>query len=757
MPAFGCRLSRSLRRSGSARSTVQRTARPRVTFPAIVRPLFDVLHFGATVERDCASAAQQDVGISYISGMNWLINAAEKAGWRAANRPAISAATPLDEAWSAVTQAYGVTETDLAAQVAALFRLQPATMEGIEPRAVKLLPEKLARKHNVLPIRETHNEIVVASSDPTDYNAEQAIQFTSGRRVVLQVAGPRTLADAINASYSPERAMETLLRTMHAAPADVQVVETAAADQVSASEAEAAPVIQLANMILHAAVAARASDIHMEPGRNNGTVRFRVDGVMRQYMQMPSVALTRVVSRIKVLARLDIADRLRPQDGRARMAIGSKTFDMRISTVPTREAEKAVVRILNPDASRSLDDLGLASHELARLKHLLSFREGIVIVTGPTGSGKTTTLYGGVRELAAQAINIMTVEDPVEYELPGVTQIQIDPKRDVTFSSALRAILRQDPDVVFIGEIRDGETAHIALQASMTGHLVLSTLHTNDAVGVVQRLVDLGLDRTSLAAALRGALGQRLIRKLCVNCSELQPLVRDDNTARLEAAFGAKQVRRAVGCKECGDSGYFGRIPLDEVLVTNNDFQDRVIRGATGQELQRSAEKGGMRSIREVALEQVHAGNTTLDEVERVLGEGEGPATGREGDLQRILVVDDDTVTRDLAVGVLKANGFNVEQAADGQAAMDILAHDTNFALVTLDLHMPRLDGRDVLRQMRASAATAGLPIIVLTGTEADETEVHLMNEGADDYLRKPLDPARFIARVRAVLRRAAA
>jgi CheY-like chemotaxis protein len=347
----------------------------------------------------------------------------------------------------------------------------------------------------------------------------------------------------------------------------------------------------------------------------------------------------------------------------------------------------------------------------------------------------------------------MTVEDPVEYELPGVTQIQIDPKRDVTFASALRAILRQDPDVVFVGEIRDAETAKIALQAAATGHLVLSTLHTNDAVGAVQRLIDLGLDRSALAPALRGVVGQRLIRRLCSACSIEQPEKRDAATIRMERAFGVRQARRAVGCKECGDTGYRGRIPLDEVLVNNPDFQERMVRSASAMDMQRAAEKGGMRPLREVALGHVVVGDTTLDEVERVLGEGEAPAE-RGDERQRILVVDDDPVTRELAVGVLKASGFSVEQATDGQAALDMLAHDSRYSLMTLDLNMPRMDGIDVLKQMRSAAATSGLPIVVLTGTGGEEAEISLMNEGADDYLRKPLDPGRFIARVRAVLRR---
>jgi Tfp pilus assembly pilus retraction ATPase PilT/CheY-like chemotaxis protein len=403
--------------------------------------------------------------------------------------------------------------------------------------------------------------------------------------------------------------------------------------------------------------------------------------------------------------------------------------------------------------------MGMAPHELARFKHLLSFREGIVVVTGPTGSGKTTTLYGGIRELADGEVNIMTVEDPVEYELAGVTQIQIDPKRDVTFASSLRAILRQDPDVVFVGEIRDGETAGIALQASMTGHLVLATLHTNDAVGVIQRMIDLGLDRTSLAATLRGALGQRLIRRLCLNCAIPQPEVRDEETARLERSFGVRQPKAAVGCQQCSDSGYRGRLPLTEVLVSTPEFQERVARGTSVAELQRAADKGGMRLIKVVALEKVTLGLTTLAEVERVLGEGDSSAvtTPLEPEVPRILVVEDDPIMRELTVSVLRDGGYAVEQAIDGQTALELLQRDSNFNLVSLDLSMPRMDGREVLRHMRSAVATATIPVIVLTGNDDGDTEVALMNEGADDYMRKPLDPARYVARVKAVLRRAVA
>jgi len=694
--------------------------------------------------------------------MQWLINAAEKAGWKTSNKPALAPQATSIQAWSAVAKAYNVSEAQLAEQVAKQYSTGVADLYRAEDRAVKLVPEKLARKFILLPLHETQNEIVVATADPGDYEAEQAVQFTSGRRVIMRVAPPSAIVDALNLKFTPERAMESLLQSVDTRIADqIEVLEADSPESVATEEAQATPVIRLTNMILHAAIAAGASDIHIEPGRQQGTVRFRVDGVLRQYMQLPLQALNRVVSRIKVIGKLDIADRLRPQDGRTRISVDGKAFDMRLSTVPTREAEKAVIRILNPDTSRTLDEIGLSQHELTRLKYLLGHREGIVVVTGPTGSGKTTTLYGGIRELAGREVNIMTVEDPVEYELAGVTQIQIDPKRDVTFASALRAILRQDPDVVFVGEIRDTETAHVALQAAMTGHLVLSTLHTNDAVGVIQRMVDLGLDRTSLAAALRGALGQRLIRRLCKVCREPQPAERDSETERLERAFGAKQVNRPVGCQQCGESGYRGRLPLTEVLVSSAEFQELVSRGGSHAELQRAAERGGMRTIRQVALEWLATGETSLQEIERVLGEGEAP-TGTTGaadskEPSRVLVIDDDPLMRELAVGALEQAGFTVESAVDGKAGLDILTRDNGFALVALDLNMPNMGGREVLKRLRASVATASIPVIILTGGDGESTEIELMESGADDYLAKPYDPARFLARVRAVLRRAAA
>jgi CheY-like chemotaxis protein/nucleoside-triphosphatase THEP1 len=423
--------------------------------------------------------------------------------------------------------------------------------------------------------------------------------------------------------------------------------------------------------------------------------------------------------------------------------------------VPTRDAEKAVIRLLDPRNARKLEDMGILPAELTRIRRLFGYREGIVVVTGPTGSGKTTLLYAALRELATGDTNIMTVEDPVEYELPGLTQIQVETKRELTFATALRSILRQDPDVVFVGEIRDRETAEVAVQASLTGHLVLSTLHANDAVGSVARFVDLGIDKSKIAATLRGSVAQRLARRACPACAKPidGPLTAEEE--RLAARYGVKPVIRVTGCTACGTSGYRGRLPLLEILVSNTQFEALVAHGATTAELQKGASTGGFRSLRENGVERVRLGQTTLQEIARVLGDADADDEEPEQKTPQILLVDDDQINRTIARSVLEKNGYLVAEAGDGAAALSMLGTGAGFSLMVLDVDMPVMGGREVLAKVRQSVATAGLPILVLTGSSSDDVEAQLMEEGADDYIRKPLDPARFVARVKAALRRA--
>jgi type II secretory ATPase GspE/PulE/Tfp pilus assembly ATPase PilB-like protein/ActR/RegA family two-component response regulator len=691
---------------------------------------------------------------------HWLVDLAQRGGMLPPDARPVDFTTPLADAWAEVGRVAGVPEDELARRVAAHYRLRVADCAAAEAKALKLVPEKVARRHHVFPLRETDRQLVVAVSDPTDLGAEQALGFASGRTPLFEIAAPNAIRDAIDAHYAPDRVVEHLLDRVGAEISEeIRVIEDTAPEAVAAQSVESEPVVKLTTLILGDAVRDGASDIHLEPGRDGGAVRYRVDGVLRTHLQLPMTALNRVVSRIKIMGKMDIADRLRPQDGRARVQAHGRTLDLRISTVPTREAEKAVIRLLDPKGNKTLDDLAMPPHELGRFRRLLANRDGIVVVTGPTGSGKTTTLYAAIGELATGAINIMTVEDPVEYELPGLTQIQVEPKRGVTFASALRSILRQDPDVIFVGEIRDLETADVAVQAALTGHLVLATLHTNDAVGAIARLVDIGVDKVKVAGALRGAVAQRLLRRVCSACAVRieGPLSPDE--MRLAARFGTAPLVRAAGCARCSRTGYRGRIPALEVLLSTPAFEGLVTTAAPSAELQKAAVTGGLRTLREVSLERVKSGETTLHEVERVLGsEGdeETPAPGAAAASSHILLVDDDAVIRATARAVLEQNGFRVSEAPDGAAAVARLHASPDVHLVVLDLDMPRLTGLEVLERVRGGAATATLPVIVLTGASGDEAEVTAIDRGADDYVRKPIEPARFIARVKAALRRAA-
>jgi len=622
-----------------------------------------------------------------------------------------------------------------------------AALDAHDVHALRLVPESLARRYTVFPLRESDREIVLATADPSDLDAEQAIGFAAGRTPRFEVAPPAAIAQAIDSRYSPTRVVESLLANVKGRNVEqVSVVPTDDASlAVGEQEIEAEPVVQLTNVILRGAVTEGASDIHLEPTASGGIVRFRVDGALREFMPLPMAALLRVVTRIKVLAGLDIADRLRPQDGRARIRIADRLYDLRVSTVPARDAEKAVVRVLDPRGFRSLDDLELPAAELARVRALLSSRSGLFLVTGPTGSGKTTTLYAALRELVGPSINVTTVEDPVEYELPGITQIQVETKRGVTFPAALRSILRQDPDVILIGEIRDPETAQIAVQAALTGHLVLASLHANDAVGAVARLHDLGVDRTLLADTLRGAIAQRLVRRVCPACSV--PLDHDPASSA--------RVRVPVGCARCAGTGYRGRAVVLEVVTMTPALAERIVAGESQRDLLAVARGEGMRTMRETGRDRVNAGVTTDQELRRVLGDAEMPEPARTAERPCVLVADDDAVIRRLARGVLERAGCRVLEAGDGMEALGQLAAREHVDLVVLDISMPRMDGSDVLRKVREDVRTAGLPVIVLTGSDDGALESRLLEDGADDYVRKPLDPARFTSRVRAALRRA--
>jgi CheY-like chemotaxis protein len=343
----------------------------------------------------------------------------------------------------------------------------------------------------------------------------------------------------------------------------------------------------------------------------------------------------------------------------------------------------------------------------------------------------------------------------VEYQLKGVSQIQVDPRRGVTFASALRAILRQDPDVIFVGEVRDLETAEMAVQAAMTGHLVLASIHANDAASAITRLQDLGLDRTSIASTLRGAVAQRLIRRVCPVCA--QPIGERLTEPEIELArlYDVRPVYRTTGCTQCGGTGYRGRVPIVEVIRFSSTLSEMIAAGSPATHIARAAGKTGVRSLRVAAISRVRSGETTLDELHRVLGEtAEAPSLELLSTKPRVLVADDDPINRKVAAALLEKNGFDVAEANDGTAALELLTTDPGFDLIILDMRMPRLEGPEVLSRLRQLPTVSQIPVIVLTGSIEESGEIRMMELGAEDYIRKPLDPARFMSRVRSVMRR---
>ena len=512
------------------------------------------------------------------------------------------AAENVGSLWGAVVARGLCSDRELVAHVAKHFRVPIADLSRVSASAAGLVPERWARNFGVLPLTLENEHLLIASSSPCDVDCERALAFAAGRSVRFAMASPTAIARRIDEVYRHADA-ESASESRHPSEPEHQVeVELLAAEHESVDAsldlADDAPSIsRLVDELLGAGISERASDIHIEPEEHEIVVRHRVDGVIRVARRLPRSIAAALASRIKIISGLDIADRLRPQDGRARVAVNGVAVDLRVSTLPASHGEKIVIRVLDGrTALRTMESIGFAPDELERIERLLQAREGLVLVTGPTGSGKTTTLYAALRRLKQRGVNIVTVEDPIEYRLPGIVQVQVRERAGLTFATALRSIMRQDPDVLLIGEIRDRETAEIAIQASLTGHLVLSTLHTNDAASAVTRLIDIGVAPYKIATAVKGVLAQRLVRRLCAKCH-----------GQTESA-----------CKACGGSGYYGRIAIVEVLIATAEFERRVAAGEATERIADAARKDGMRSLWQSGLARVRAGDTSEEELFRV-------------------------------------------------------------------------------------------------------------------------------------------
>lgn len=515
---------------------------------------------------------------------------------------------------------------------AARLKLPEAVLQGrkIEPDVIALIPESWVQKHGILPLERVENTLTLGVVNPFNIEIVKDIRFKTGLNVRVAVISEAELPGMIQVCYGTPAAptVEFNLDQVLGDIANPEVEVLAQGQREEEAEEEfpegmeaQGPIIRLVDRIINDAVRVRASDIHIEPARANVHVRYRIDGVLRDILDVPKYVQGPTLSRVKIMGTMDISEKRKPQDGRSKIKVGNRIVDLRISSLPTMYGEKIVIRLLEQKKGVvSLSDIGFSPHIFEIINKLLDHPQGMIFVTGPTGSGKTTTLYSALSRLNDGTTNIVTVEDPVEYQVPGINQVQINIRAGMTFANGLRSILRQDPDVILVGEIRDYETAEIAFHGAQTGHLVLSTLHTNDAASTITRLLSMKMDSYLIASSVLGIMSQRLVRKLCPKCkvpSEMKdPLAQWVPKAAKESPY---QLFAPKGCQECWDSGFLGRFPIAEMLVPNDTIRDFILKGRSDREIMNVARKGGMKTIFEDGIDKILQGLTNFEEVTRVV------------------------------------------------------------------------------------------------------------------------------------------
>jgi type IV pilus assembly protein PilB len=518
------------------------------------------------------------------------------------------------------------TEYDIAAALSSQLGIPCIDLKTavIEPAAVSIISEKLAQRHQIVPIRVRGRDLHVAMADPFSHDALEDVQFATGYRIQPYISTHSDIYWAIEKYYKVDASVDSIVSDM--APEQVEVLEEEHDVQAELGDlkkqSEAAPIIRMVNLIITRAVEGKASDIHIEPKKDKLVVRNRIDGALRIDLELPKTVQGAIISRLKIMSSMDIAERRIPQDGRIAVKLGKRTLDLRVSTLPTSFGEKVVIRILDSEGSLiGLEKLGLDKDTREKFVSLISKPQGIVLVTGPTGSGKTTTLYTALSQIADVEKNISTIEDPIEYELSGINQVGVDEKAGRTFQGVLRSLLRQDPDVIMVGEMRDVATATIAMQASLTGHLVFSTIHTNNTVATITRLRDLGVPSYLIASTIIGIIAQRLVRVICPFCKE-KYTPNEDSLRGL--ALTTRRARehtfyRGSGCSRCGETGYKGRAGIYEMLVLSQKLKEAIATDASENQIRQLAVAEGMTTLPNAGVKVLLSGVTTVEEVLRAI------------------------------------------------------------------------------------------------------------------------------------------
>jgi type IV pilus assembly protein PilB len=692
------------------------------------------------------------------------------------------------------------TEDAVCAAIAEGLQLEclSAELPEIQAEIGALLPPEFCHKHLVVPLNLKGGSLRLAMADPLDYSTIQNVMFRTSKQVLPVVASQTSIVLLLNrfpsAAVEGQDTYEHLIGGIPegevVAAEDVEEVVDAAK---LAKDTKLAPVIRLVNLILSGAAKAGASDIHIEPKEKNLLVRQRVDGLLHDVFKIPKHLQDATISRLKIISGMDISDRRRPQDGRSQLRFEGQRIDLRVSTLPTQYGEKVVIRLLDQRrAVMLMDKIDLTPENLRILQLLLLRPQGMILVTGPTGSGKSSTLYTALNWVKSPTSNIITVEDPIEYQLDGVNQVQINAKAGVTFAKGLRSILRQDPNIILVGEIRDQETAGIALEAAQTGHLLLSTLHTNDAPATVSRLFDLGIEPFLVASALIGILAQRLVQRNCPFCAVPQP----PSAEAMEKIGGSDMLPPEAkwmagrGCEKCMQVGFRGRVAIHELLQVNDELRALITARAPEHELRKAARAAGMRTLIEDAIAKAAQGLTTLEailqvvspddatapaggagaipardavaapreeELERgtasALGSNENALAERVGGKERVLIVEDNRTITSVVKYFLELEGFEVLLAEDGLAGLATAQRERPNVIVT-DVNMPGMDGITMVKALRADPLTCDVAILMLTSEDSLDSETRGLSAGADDYILKPVEPRRLAARVKALLAR---
>ena len=640
----------------------------------------------------------------------------------------------------------------------------------IADETLGVLPRNVAVRHMAVPITLAHDVLTVALADPTNVLALDDIRLaTKLSSVRTAVATASDLQEAVNRYYGGAGTSGGVADTFGALQdVDLEATEDKDEELEQVGDVDDAPVVRLVNAIMGEALHSRASDIHIEPQERDVHVRFRIDGLLREITIVPKPIQGPLISRIKILSGMDISERRKPQDGRGRIRLDRQEADTRVSSMPTMHGETVVIRLLRKEAdkAKTIAEIGLAYHDRVAFERALAEPQGLVLITGPTGSGKTSSLYAGLATVIRPDINVVTLEDPVEYQMAGVNQVQINERVGLTFAGGLRTILRQDPDIVMVGEIRDPETASIAMQASMTGHLVLSTLHTNDAPAAVSRLIDMGVEPFLITSSVTLVVGQRLARVPCEKCSE--PVEASPKTLELLGLEPEEvehaELRMGPGCGFCSQTGYKGRLGLFEVARVTRAMRELIVARASESAIREEAVAGGMRSMRSDGLAKALTGRTTLEEVLRVTPPDPDRAK-RAGQRQaataptasavkvppKVLVLDDDRSVSEVAAAML-VDGYEVLAASEVAEGLRMVESE-HPDVVVLNLDLPGVDAVELLAALRTGDGDEPA-VLVAADPEDRHARDRAMAAGAAGFVTKPFVEAELRAEVAAALER---